>query len=110
MATILDTLKGVNAYPIPLRTFFEFAGRRGLNLEQEATQEVLNGADYNLVVADLLLWLSVAPAISQGGQSYSFTDEQRTQLRNRSTALHKDYGKDEAGTPKPIYGYKGNRL
>ena len=110
MATILEALKGVNAYPVPLRTLVENAERRGLDLSAEATRELLNGADYNLVVADLLLWLSFAPDVSQGGQSFSFTDEQRVQLRNRANALYKEFDATEAGTPKPIYGYKGNRL
>ncbi|MBR5282855.1 MAG: hypothetical protein IKU22_08780 [Alistipes sp.] len=110
MATILEALKGVNAYPVPLRTLVENAERRGLDLSAEATKELLNGADYNLVVADLLLWLSFAPDISQGGQSFSFSDEQRVQLRNRANALYKEFDATEAGTPKPIYGYKGNRL
>ena len=57
------------------------------------------------------MWLSVAPDVSQGGQSYSFTDEQRKQFRNRANSLYDDFGaSDEAGTPKPIYGYKGSRL
>ena len=110
MATILEALKGVNAYPVPLRTLVENAERRGLALSAEATKELLNGANYNLVVADLLLWLSFAPDISQGGQSFSFSDEQRVQLRNRANALYKEFDATEAGTPKPIYGYKGNRL
>ena len=110
MATILEALKGVNAYPVPLRTLVENAERRGLDLSAEATKELLNGANYNLVVADLLLWLSFAPEISQGGQSFSFSDEQRVQLRNRANALYREFDATEAGTPKPIYGYKGNRL
>ena len=110
MATILEALKGVNAYPVPLRTLVENAERRGLDLSAEATKELLNGTNYNLVVADLLLWLSFAPDISQGGQSFSFSDEQRVQLRNRANALYREFDATEAGTPKPIYGYKGNRL
>lgn len=111
MATILEALKGVNAYPVPLRTLVEMAERRGLDLSAEATKAVMDGADYNLAIADLLLWLAFAPDITQGGQSFSFTDEQRLQFRNRANALYKEYGAtDEAGTPKPIYGYKGNRL
>ena len=110
MATILEALKGVNAYPVPLRTLVENAERRGLDLSAEATKDLLNGANYNLVVADLLLWLSFAPDISQGGQSFSFSDEQRVQLRNRANALYREFDATEAGTPKPIYGYKGNRL
>lgn len=109
MKTILESLKGVNAYPVPLRTLVEIAERRGLSLTSEATQAVLRGKDYKLATADLLLWLSLAPNISQGGQSYSFTDEQRQQFRNRANALFDEFG-EETSSVQPTYGYKGSRL
>lgn len=108
--TVLDALKGVNAYPVPLRTHIDVAGRRGLTLTEEATSGILHGRAYNLAVADILLWLSVAPNIAQGGQNYSFTDEQRVQFRNRAKKLYNKYG-DEAGkSVNAVYGYKGDRL
>lgn len=110
MAKVIENLKGINAYPIPIRTLIETADKRGLNLDTEATGEVLKGKNYNLAKADLLLWLSFAPNISQGGQNYSFTDEQRTQLRNHAKALYKDFDDDSGSANKPIYGYKGSRL
>lgn len=110
MATILEALKGVTAYPVPLRTLTGIAQRRGLSLEAEATQAVTTGAAYNLSVADALIWLSYAPDVSQGGQSYSFSEDQRVRLRNRANTLYKEFGADGAGTQKPIYGYKGSRL
>lgn len=109
MKTILESLKGVNAYPVPLRTLVEIAERRGLSLTSEATKAVLRGKDYKLATADLLLWLSLAPNISQGGQSYSFTDEQRQQFRNRANALFDEFG-EETSSVQPTYGYKGSRL
>lgn len=110
MVTILDSLKGVNAYPIPLRTIIKIAERRGVSLIEEATQETLKGRNYNLAVADLLLWLSLAPNVSQGGQSYSFSDEQRAQFRNRAYAIYDEYQDADSAVNKPIYGYKGSRL
>lgn len=111
MATVLESLKGVNAYPVPLRTITEFADNRGLTLSDTATQEVLRSDAYNLAVADIHLWLSHAPNISQGGQSYSFSDEQRTMLRNTAYALYREHGNDaDCAILKPVYGYKGSRL
>ena len=108
MATVLDTLKGINAYPVPLRTLVEVAEVRGLTLTAEASQEELVGRAYKLAKADLLLWLSLAPNITQGGQSYSFTDDQRQQLRNQAQDLYDEC--DEGTVVKPVYGYKGSRL
>ncbi len=109
MATVLESLKSVSAYPVPLRTLTETAEARGLTLTDEATQTTLAGKDYNLAVADLLLWLSLAPNITQGGQSFSFTDEQRQQMRNRARGLYAEFDEDSAAQ-KPIYGYKGSKL
>lgn len=111
MATYLEALKGVNAYPVPLRTLTGISERHGVVLTDEATRDGMTGKAYNLCVAEVLLWLSFAPDVTQGGQSYSFTDEQRTQLRNRANALFNEFGdEDDAALNKPLYGYKGSRL
>lgn len=110
MAKVIELLKGVTAYPIPLRTLVETAEKRGLDLDGEATAEVLTGKVFSLVKADLLLWLSIAPDVSQGGQSYSFSDQQRKDLRNQAQALYKEFEPDGSAVQKPIYGYKGSRL
>lgn len=109
MATVLEALKSASAYPIPLRTLIETAERRGVALTDEATQEVLVGKDYRLALADLLLWLYLAPDIAQGGQSYSFTDEQRKQFRNQANAIYDELG-EKTASAQPTFGYKGSRL
>ena len=109
MATVLETLKGINAYPMPLRTLIEVSELRGLSLNDTATKEIMVGKAYKLAKADLYMWLSIAPNIGQGGQSFSFTDEQRQQFRNQAKALYDECGEVSA-TAKPIYGYKGSRL
>ncbi len=105
--TTLEALKSVNSYPIPLRTFEEVAQRRGISLTGDCLIEDMQSAEYNLAYADLLMWLSYAPSVSQGGQSYSFSDDQRIQFRNRASELYKTYGDD---APKARFGYKGSRL
>lgn len=109
MATVLDSLLTVSAYPIPLRTVVGAAESRGLDPTAEATQEVMLSEGYKLAKADILMWLSLAPDVAQGGQSYSFSVDQRVQLRNRANALYGECA-DETDKPKPTYGYKGNRL
>lgn len=107
--TNLDALKSVNAYPIPLRTLVETAERRNLSLTDDASQESLNSKEHRLAKADLLLWLSLAPNISQGGQSYSFTDEQRKQFRKDAQAIY-DELEPGATAIGATFGYKGDRL
>lgn len=109
--TVIEALRSVDAYPIPLRTLVITAKARGLVPTDEVSAVILKSKMYNLALADLIMWLSTAPDVSQGGQTYSFTDEQRRQFRNRAEGLYGDFGADdEAGTPKSIYGYKGSRL
>lgn len=107
--TNLDALKSVNAYPIPLRALMETAERRNISLATETSQESLQGKDFLLAKADLLLWLSVAPNISQGGQSFSFTDEQRKDFKRQACAIYNVY-EPMASAGYVTYGYKGDRL
>ncbi|MCM1168901.1 MAG: hypothetical protein NC324_03090 [Bacteroides sp.] len=82
---------------------------RGIALDGEATAEVLHGKAFRLASADLLLWIALAPNISQGGQSFSFTDEQRLRLRQQAQAAYDELEPEDeaAGT---VYGYKGDSL
>lgn len=107
MATVRETLKGVSAYPIPENTLDEIASRRDIELSGIATATVLKSSSYKLAEADLLLWLSLAPNVSQGGQNYSFTDEQRIVFRQRANAI---YSMTEPEEVKTVFGYKGSRL
>ena len=108
--TVLESLKALNRYPVPSAFYASAMVARGIEGEAEADAELLSSAAYNLVKADVLIWLSNAPAISQGGQTYDFSDEQRTLMRNEAYTLYKEYGEWAANTPKPTYGYKGSRL
>ena len=107
--TYLDALKSINAYPIPLRTLMETAERRDLSVTAEATQEVLQSKAYRLAKADLLLWLSIAPDISQGGQSFSFTNEQRKDFKRQAQGIY-DVLEPSQNAGRVTYGYKGSRL
>lgn len=105
----LAALKSINAYPIPLRTLSETAERRGVALMDSATQDTLTSNAFRLAKADLLLWLSYAPNITQGGQSYSFTDEQRKEFRHEAQAIYNEL-EPQANAGRVTYGYKGGRL
>ena len=64
-------------YPLPIATLDGVCIRRGLSRDAEATTDVFRSAAYRLAEADVLTWLAAAPNISQGGQTYAFTDDQR---------------------------------
>lgn len=106
----LEALRGISAYPIPLRTIAEVAQRRNFQLTAEVTPEsLLLDEFYQLAKADLLIWLSLAPAVSQGGQSYSFTEEQRAEMRSCAQSIYKQL-EPHAAPQRVTFGYKGTRL
>nr|DAI55202.1 MAG TPA: hypothetical protein [Caudoviricetes sp.]DAK36184.1 MAG TPA: hypothetical protein [Caudoviricetes sp.]DAS96638.1 MAG TPA: hypothetical protein [Caudoviricetes sp.] len=109
MITILEVLKGINAYPIPQRTIGEIAIKRSLNLDADLTSDIAVSKGFLLAKADLYMWLSFAPDVSQGGQSYSFSEDQRTSFRNLAKAIYSDFG-ETSGAVKTKFGYKGDTL
>jgi len=105
--TAYESLQGINAYPIPSRTLTTIAVKRGVTPTEEVTSQLLNSSSFKLAHADVLFWLSEAPNIAQGGQNYSFSDEQRRKFRDEAIGIYEEEGET---TPKTKYGYKGDRL
>lgn len=103
---VSESLSAISAYPVPYRTLSVFMTRRGLDAGAEADADVICSDAYRLARADVLWWLSKAPNITQGGQSYSFTEEERTSMRAEALG---EYNTLEE-TKKARYGYKGSRL
>ena len=108
MYTVEQALRGISMYPLPSATLEGVCIRRGLSRDAEATADVIRGNAFRLAEADVLTWLAAAPNISQGGQNYAFTDEQRKTYRTRASAVFEEL---EGDAPKSsMYGYKGDRL
>ena len=107
--TILEALQSLTAYPVPTAILQVFAAGRGVDFTKEITSDTLHSTGFNLAKADTLMWLASAPNVSQGGQSYSFTDEQRERFLKQAQALVDEYG-DGAVVAGVRYGYKGSRL
>jgi hypothetical protein len=111
MATILESLKSISGYPVPLRTFEDISVQRGLSLNDITKQYILNSTAYRLAKADVMRWVSFAPNINQEGISFDLLYSDREQLRKQANAIYFELG-DNAyiPEPKPKWGYKGNRL
>jgi hypothetical protein len=111
MATILESLKNVSGYPVPVGVFEKVATKRGLTLSGEATEDVLASAGYRLAEADVMKWVSFAPNVHQADVSYDTLYSDRQQLRETANAIYGELG-DAAYIPegKTKFGYKGSRL
>lgn len=109
--TVFESLIGVTGYPIPQRTVLTIAMRRNLDMEAVPDKALVTSREFRLCEADLLMWLSRAPNVGQGGQSYNFTDEQRKDFRNRAKAIYTELGEEADAAATGIqYGYKGSRV
>lgn len=78
-------------------------------MTSEATLSVLESDDYKLARADVMLWLSTAPDVSQGGISYSLSAEQRLDLKRQSNAIYDEY-EGTSSNRRSLYGYKGSKF
>lgn len=125
--TIQESLMAITPYPITAEAIAVIMAKRGLidtkenSTEDGNTSEPQGGAfsnslasaigsrEYELATADVYMWLSVAPNISQGGQSYGFNAEEKKRFIAMANSIYNKYGEVESvkGT---IYGYKGSRL
>jgi hypothetical protein len=109
MATIFESLKSVNGYPVPDITISDVVGLRGLNPADEATAEVLGSPAYRLAKADIYRWVSFSPNVQQGDVSYSLLYSDRQELRALANAIY-DELEDVYARKKTRFGYRGNRL
>ena len=108
--TVLESLLGISAYPIPLRTIEAVALKRAVCLDDEATTDIVRGNEYRLAMADLYVWLYFAPNVGQGGQSYSFTDSQREWWKRQAMAIYDELEDDALSALQTTYGYMGSKL
>jgi len=108
--TTAEALLAVSSYPVPYRTIEAIALKRGLSLTDEADQSLVSGKSYQLSLADLYIWLYFAPNVSQGGQSYSFTAEQRSYWKSQALKIYNKYDEDAAESVAGNYGYMGAKF
>lgn len=106
---ISELLKSINTYPIPENVISEAGIRYGLDLEAEATQEIISSSGYKLAKADIYTFLAGAPDVTQNGISFSFTDEQRKYFLNVSSSIRTEEGVTDT-TGAGYYGYVGEDL
>ena len=105
--TLSEFLRGLTNYPVSEEALQSILSRRGLDGKSTTTDDKL----LCLVTADVYRWLSTAPDISQGGQSYSLSDNIRESYRRRANGLYRAGGEPESVLEEhPRYGYKGERL
>ena len=109
MSAIVRYLGSLSSYPIPQATLQNIALSVGLDTDKPLRHDVLNSRDMKKAMAKVYFWLSVAPNVSQGGISFSFTEEERRRLRQQAQAILDELGEGDEGTGIS-YGYMGEDL
>ena len=107
--TTLDALKGVHSYPVQAKFIERVSFERALTLETEFTTEILNSSNFKLAEADILLWVSTAPNIQEGGIQIGIIYSDRVSLRARANAVYNSISGTGAVVVS-IYGDKGDTV
>lgn len=106
MKKISELLQSVNPYPIPATTIMEAGIKYGLDIDADATPDILQSTEYKLAKADMYKYLAGAPNISQNGISFSFSEDQRNYFLTLSSSIRKEVGVTDEGAGQG-YGYMG---
>lgn len=112
MRTVCELLRSVTNFPVSANTIEALALKRGLDPLAEGSAEMVKSRAYLLTEADVYRWLYLVANMSQGGQSYNFTAEDKEHFKNEANRTYRLFGEDDKiikGTSIK-YGYKGSRL
>lgn len=105
--TILQSLKSLNAYPIPSMSVADICDGCGLRADMNASVEVRSSSEYIKAKALVYLWLAEAPNVTQGGISYTISDTERQRFRLKADHLLNEAGINDEGEG---FGYIGSDL
>ena len=104
--TVLESLRALTNYPIPEAAFEAIGIESGLDLGAELSSI----PDRALLRARsrLYLFLAMAPNVSEGGVSISYSASERAYYMNLAKKLAELA--DDGLIPKVSYGYKGENI
>ena len=107
--TILKSLKSLSGYPLTNDALTRVAIETGLAVDSEITADIMRSAPYKRAKARVYLMLAEAPDVSQGGISYSFSDEDKKHFRMLAQSLLDEVG-DDTSAFSDDYGWQGEDL
>lgn len=108
--TVVQSLRSLSAYPIPLSTVIEIAESTGMCHDTEMQPEIRQSREFRKAQALVYIFLSEAPNVTQNGISFSLSAEERRRLRTRGESILEDLCDDTATGATPEFGYMGEDL
>lgn len=109
MKKVSQLLQSINTYPIPANIIMEAGIKYGLDIEADATKEVIQSSGFKLAKADIYAYLAGAPDVTQNGISFSFSEDQRSYFLSVATSIRNEEGVTDPTTGQG-YGYVGEDL
>mgnify|MGYP006873237307 CR=1 FL=1 len=106
--TILQSLKSLSGYPVPQLSLENAIEEAGLSAGTVIDAQIRSSAAYKRAKAHVYLFLAEAPDVSQGGISYSFSDEDKKLFRTQAEALLDEIGDESIASDN--YGWQGEDL
>jgi hypothetical protein len=103
--TVETALRSISNYPITSSVISNIADEAGIDANGVANQEMRRSSGFLHAKALVYEYLAQAPNISQGGISYSFSQDERKVFSTKSSMLKKQAGIEEAA--EIGYGYVG---
>lgn len=100
-----DAIKAMSSYPIPASTIENIIEEAGLDAEADITKDIRASDEFKKAKALAYAFLAEAPNITQGGISYTFSQDERSRFEKKSNSLLADIG-DDGGSDVPC-GYVG---
>lgn len=107
--TISELLRSINTYPIPASIILEAGIKYNLDVDSEATKEVIESKDYKLAKADIYAYLAGAPNVTENEISFSFSEDQRNYFLSLSNSIKSELGVEDETTGQG-FGWMGEDL
>ena len=107
--TIQEALLSISSYPMSPEAIRLRCMERGLHPDEDFRGDLASRREYQLVRADVLVYLSEVPNVTQEGVSFSILETTRQQMAKEAERIYRKYG-DPNAPKRPRYGYKGSLL
>ena len=105
--TVRESLLAISNYPIPDEFLESIGNEVGLDLSQDLADAPI--VALNRVRARSYMFLAMAPNVSEGGVSISFTATEKSYFLSLARR-YADLAGETGLFPGPAYGYKGQNI
>jgi hypothetical protein len=90
---VSKALMSISNYPIPMPVIENIMDTEGLDAEEDETSVEMRQSDaFKKCTAAVYLFLADAPNVTQGGISYSFSEEERKRFAKMAAGIKAELG------------------